>query len=35
MMKKVILVAGLLGASLTAHAEAVGGNGCDPINNSV
>lgn len=28
MMKKVILVAGLLGASLTAHAEAVGGNGC-------
>ncbi|MFZ5561047.1 MAG: DUF3015 domain-containing protein [Pseudomonadota bacterium] len=27
-MKKVILAAGLLGASLTAHAEAVGGNNC-------
>ncbi len=28
MMKKVILAAGLLAASLTAHAEAVGGNNC-------
>lgn len=28
MMKKVIFAAGLLGASLTAHADAVGGNGC-------
>lgn len=28
MMKKMIFAAGLLGASLTAHAEAVGGNNC-------
>lgn len=28
MMKKVILVAAMIGASMTAHAEAVGGPGC-------